>query len=222
MNLRRLVATSALMIASLGVYAGTAYADPAPAAPTAEQGAIKYEAKIEDKVVKTTVDGGIFKVTDDGKEVQLLDATGKTVLLLPLTFNLGNIEFPFETTITDEGRTINLFPNMMAPTVVAPLAQNNVASPDENLKAQQAFTSQLGLATAVGGLTGTIIGAGIGCIAGGTPLVLPTCLAGAVTGAGIGGVVGTIAAGGPTLVIAGIDYLNTLNAAPGTTQWATK
>jgi hypothetical protein len=222
MNLRRLVATSALVIASLGVYTGTAYADPTPAAPAAEQGDIKYETKIEDKAVKTTVDGGFFKVTDDGKEVQLLDATGKTVLLLPLTFNLGDIQFPFETTITDEGRTITLFPNMSAPTVVPPIAQNNVASPDENLKAMQNFTSQLGLATAIGGLTGTIIGAGIGCIVGGGPLVLPTCLTGAVTGAGIGSVAGTIAAGGPTLIIAGIDYLNTLNAAPGTTQWATK
>ena len=43
---------------------------------------------------------------------------------------------------------------------------------------------------------------------------------GIVTGAGVGGVIGTIIAGGPTLVVAGIDLINTLNAAPGTTVWA--
>ncbi|RZL69675.1 MAG: ammonium transporter, partial [Rhodococcus sp. (in: high G+C Gram-positive bacteria)] len=32
--------------------------------------------------------------------------------------------------------------------------------------------------------------------------------------------IGTIAVGGPGLVVAGIDLLNTLNAAPGTSVWA--
>ncbi|GGG28333.1 hypothetical protein GCM10007304_47720 [Rhodococcoides trifolii] len=212
MNLRRLVATSALVIASMGVYAGTAYADPTPPATTDGASDINYSAKVEGQGVVTTVDAGVFKVTDDGKSVELLDNKNNSVLVLPVSLNLNGIEFPFETTITNEGRTVTLFPNMAAPSI-AP-AETQVASPDENLKAMQNFTSQLGLASAIGGLTGTIIGAVVGGI------IFPGV--GLVTGAGVGGVLGTIAAGGPTLVIAGIDYLNTLNAAPGTTQWATK
>ena len=34
------------------------------------------------------------------------------------------------------------------------------------------------------------------------------------------GIIGTIVAGGPTLVVAGIDLINTLNAAPGTSVYA--
>lgn len=92
-----------------------------------------------------------------------------------------------------------------------------VASPEENLLAQQNFASQLGLATAIGGFTGTAIGFGIGAIG---FLAGPVALATIPTFATIGGIVGTIVAGGPTLVVAGIDLLNTLNAAPGTTQFA--
>lgn len=88
----------------------------------------------------------------------------------------------------------------------------DVASPDENLKAQQNFASQLGIATAVGGLTGTIIGAIIGTF------VMPAV--GTVAGAGIGGVIGTIVVGGPTLAIAGIGLIQTLTAPPGTTVYA--
>ncbi len=94
------------------------------------------------------------------------------------------------------------------------LKLNDVASPEENLKAQQNFASQLGIATAVGGLVGTIIGAIAGCIVG--------VGVGCIPGATIGGIIGTIVAGGPTLVVAGIGLINTLMAPPGTTEWAEK
>ena len=72
---------------------------------------------------------------------------------------------------------------------------------------------------APGILTGTIIGAGVGFLLG-----LPLAGVGGVVtvpiAAAVGGLVGTISAGGPTLVVAGMDLLNTLNAAPGTSVWA--
>ncbi|MDJ0482687.1 ammonium transporter, partial [Rhodococcus pyridinivorans] len=83
--------------------------------------------------------------------------------------------------------------------------------------AQQNFASQLGIATAVGGLAGTIIGAvvgGLGLLGG------PVGLASIPLGAGIGGVIGTIVAGGPTLIVAGIGLIQTLTAPPGTTVYA--
>ncbi|RYF44488.1 MAG: ammonium transporter, partial [Comamonadaceae bacterium] len=54
----------------------------------------------------------------------------------------------------------------------------------------------------------------------GTPVAVFGCLPFGVTGAGIGAIVGTIAVGGPTLIVAGIDLLTTLNAPPGTTKWS--
>ena len=135
------------------------------------------------------------------------------ILSLPLSFNLNGVEFPYGVEYTDEGRTVKLIPNLAAPMGLAPNAlENTVASPAENTAAEQAFASQLGLATSIGGLTGTIIGAVIGGI------IVPAI--GIVPGAGVGGVIGTIVAGGPTLVVAGIDLLNTYNAAPGTSKFA--
>ncbi|KIQ14122.1 glycine zipper family protein [Rhodococcus sp. MEB064] len=225
MNLRRLVATSAIAIASLGVWTGTAYAQPTtttPAVPTTEQNSeVNWASRVEGGKVVTTVDAGLFRASDDGKSVVLEDNEGNQVVSLPLSFNLNGIEFPYGVEYTDEGRTVTLIPNLAAPMGLTPAAlEQNAASPAENTAAEQSFNSQLGLATSIGGLTGTIIGAGVGCILGGGPVVLPTCLTGAVTGAGIGGVIGTIAAGGPTLVVAGIDLLNTYNAAPGTSKFA--
>ncbi|MDQ1203240.1 ammonium transporter [Rhodococcus sp. SORGH_AS_0303] len=221
MTLRRLVATSAIAIASLGVATGTAYAQPATTTPSAtttesapaENSELNWASRVEAGGVVTTVDAGMFRASDDGKTVDLVDEEGNTILSLPLSFNLNGVEFPYGVEYTDEGRTVKLIPNLAAPMGLAPNAlENTVASPAENTAAEQSFASQLGLATSIGGLTGTIIGAVIGGI------IVPAI--GIVPGAGVGGVIGTIVAGGPTLVVAGIDLLNTYNAAPGTSKFA--
>ncbi|MGB3772997.1 MAG: ammonium transporter [Rhodococcus sp. (in: high G+C Gram-positive bacteria)] len=231
MNLRRLVVTSAIAVASLGIATGTAYAQPATTTTEStetttesspeENSELNWAARVENGGVITTVDAGLFLLSDDGTAVVLNDNEGNEVVSLPLSFNLNGIEFPYGVEFTDEGRTVTLIPNLSAPMGLTPAAlEQNAASPAENTAATQNFASQLGLASAVGGLTGTIIGAGVGCLLGGGPVVLPTCLTAGVTGAGIGGVIGTIVVGGPTLIIAGVDYANTLLAAPGTSKFA--
>ncbi|MBY6368081.1 ammonium transporter [Rhodococcoides corynebacterioides] len=222
MNLRRLVATSAIAVASLAVWTGTAYAEPTTPAPstTEENSAINWATRVENGGVITTVDAGLFRASDDDKSVVLEDNEGNEVLSLPLSFNLNGVEFPYGVEYTDEGRTVKLIPNLAAPIGLEPAAlEQNVASPAENLKAEQAFQSQLALASAVGGLTGTIIGAVAGAVLGlpllGAGSVITIPIAGAA-----GGFIGTLVAGGPTLVVAGLDLLNTYNAAPGTTKFA--
>ncbi|MEK8073359.1 ammonium transporter [Rhodococcoides navarretei] len=218
MKLSKLVVTSALVAVAMGLASGTAYAQ-APS-EQATPGDTNYTVDLEDRTIVTTIDAGVFKVADDGKTVDVLDAADNTLVTLPLSFNLGGLNFPYEQNVDDDGKTLRLVPNLdftKASANSRSIGATTVASPEENLKAQQNFSSQLGIATAIGGLTGTIIGAGLGLIGIiGGPAVIPAV----VTGAGIGGIVGTIIAGGPTLVVAGIDLINTLNAAPGTTVWA--
>ncbi|MCX4096259.1 hypothetical protein [Nocardia sp. alder85J] len=104
-----------------------------------------------------------------------------------------------------------------APAPAAPVAQaKDVASAMENQRAMSDFTTKFGIATAVGGFVGTAIGAVIGCVV----TIVAACVPGLLTGAGVGGIVGTIAAGGPTLLAAGVDLVNTMQAPDGTTQWA--
>lgn len=227
MKLRKLAAVATMTIAAMGITAGTSYAAPAEAA----QDEINYEVKAEGDSIVTVIDAGAFQVSGDGKSVELQDGDGKAVVSLPLAIQLGDIQLPFEREISEDGKTLTLTPvtDPAKATPVAPedkvargltpvsLKLSDVASPEENLKAQQNFSSQLAIATAVGGLTGTVIGAlvgGLGFLGG------PAGLASVPLGAGIGGVIGTIVAGGPTLVIAGIGLIQTLTAPPGTTQYA--
>lgn len=220
MKLRKSAVTSMLAIAALGVSVGTASANPAPET-------IDWNSKIEGTSVVTTIDAGAFKVSGDGKNIELQDGRGNAVVSLPLAFQLNTLQFPMDQKISEDGKTVTLTPvfdlgkaksisgNATAqPINGAGLAIKDIASPEENLMAQQTFTSQLAVATASGGLLGTIIGAVVGTF------VMPAV--GTVAGAGIGGVVGTIAVGGPTLVAAGIGLGQTLMAEPGTTVYAAK
>ncbi|MFD6896665.1 ammonium transporter [Rhodococcus sp. NPDC060086] len=223
MKLRKLAAVATMTIAAMGITAGTSYA--APAAPDE----INYESKVDGQSVVTVIDAGAFQVSGDGQSVELQDDAGNTVVSLPLAIQLGDIQLPFEREISEDGKTLTLTPStdLTQATPVAPedkvvpgitpvaLKVTDVASPDENLKAQQNFASQLGIATAVGGLTGTVIGCIVGSVA-----TLPLLAVGCVPGAAVGGVLGTIAAGGPTLVIAGVGLIQTLTAPPGTTVYA--
>ncbi|WP_338888952.1 ammonium transporter [Rhodococcus sovatensis] len=219
MKLSKLVVTSVLVAAAMGLASGTAYADPTPDAPATTEN-INYESNLEDRTIVTTIDAGVFKVADDGKTVDVLDSADKVVVTLPLSFNLGGLNFPYEQNVTDNGKTLRLVPQLDLTKASAnsrSLGATPVASTEENLIAQQTFATQLGIATAIGGFTGTAIGFGVGLLgfAGGAIGLATVPLA-----ATVGGIIGTIVAGGPTLVVAGIDLINTLQAAPGTSKFA--
>ncbi|MFC4604254.1 ammonium transporter [Rhodococcus kronopolitis] len=221
MRMKKLAATAVLSIAALGIGAGTAYA--APAAP-ATDGNINWESNVEGKSVVTTIDAGAFKVSGDGKNVELQDGNGNAVVSLPLAFQLADLQFPMTQTVSEDGKTLTMTPvfdlgkakpiaaEAKGDRTVSGIAIKDIASPEENLMAQQTFTSQLAVATASGGLIGTIIGAVVGTF------IMPAI--GTITGAGVGGIAGTVIVGGPTLIAAGIGLAQTLTAAPGTTMYA--
>ncbi|MCZ4554855.1 ammonium transporter [Rhodococcus sp. NPDC055112] len=218
MRLKKFAATSLMAIAALGVGAGTSYA--APAAPET----IDWSSKVEGQSVVTTIDAGGFKVSGDGKNIELQDNAGKAVVSLPLAFQLNSLKFPMEQKISEDGKTVTLTPifdlgkaKSVTPAdrgdrTVGNIAIKDIASPAENLIAQQTFGAQLAVATASGGLIGTILG----CAAGALSFLVVGC----VPGAGIGAIVGTIAVGGPTLIAAGIGLGQTLLAEPGTSMYA--
>ncbi|MDV2474268.1 ammonium transporter [Rhodococcus zopfii] len=232
MKLRKLAAVATMTIAAMGITAGTSYAAPAEAA----QDEINYEVKAEGNSVVTVIDAGAFQVSGDGKSVELQDGEGNAVVSLPLAIQLGDIQMPFEREISEDGKTLTLTPvtDPAKATPVAPedkvargitpvsLKLSDVASPEENLKAQQNFTSQVGMATAVGAITGAIIGCVVGAVVGIPAAVVPGIIGGCAAGGAAGATIGTFIAGGPTAVVAGIGLAQDLLAAPGTTQWADK
>lgn len=207
MMIRKIVAAVVPLLATTTVGAAVVHAEPA----TPEIG---YRAELIGNRVVTTLTNGTFEI--DGEAVEILDNSGTTVVTLPLAVREGATEYPLPHAVRDEGRVLEL--TAVKDVAAARPAATPVASPQENYAAQNNFASQFGLATAIGGFIGTALGAVVGLAtwAGGPVTGIP----GIVTAAAIGGIIGTIVVGGPTLIIAGIDLINTLVAAPGTTQWA--
>lgn len=229
MKLKKLAAVATMTIAAMGITAGTSYAAPA----ASDEDTINYEVRPEGESIETVIDAGQFRISGDGESVELQDDDGNTVLSLPLAIQLGDLQLPFEREISEDGKTLTLTPptDLSKAVPVAPedkvgpsitpvaLKLTDVASPEENLKSQQNFISQLGMATAIGTVAGAIIGCVLGLVPGSVvPIIgnFATCAAGAAAG----GTIGAFVTGGPTAVIAGIAVVQDLLAPPGTTQWA--
>ncbi|MFI1463858.1 hypothetical protein [Nocardia carnea] len=211
MRIRKIAAAVVPLIATATFGAATAQAVPA-AAPD-----IGYRTELVGKTVVTTLTHGTFEVA--GETVDIVDESGATVVTLPLSIREGGTEYPLPHAVRDEGRVLELTA-VKDPAAARPAAEL-VASPQENLAAQDNLTSQIGLASAIGGLIGTVVGAVAGLlITAGSGVGIPAIPAGIVAGAALGGVIGTIVVGGPTLIIAGVDMVNTFTAPPGTTRWA--
>ncbi|MFD6155052.1 hypothetical protein ACFWF7_16780 [Nocardia sp. NPDC060256] len=231
MNLRRTTAGAALVIGAMTIGLGTAHAEPvaAPADP-----GINYSVKLVDKTVVASLKGGTFSVTEkDGATAtdpkisvaNVRDGQGNTLVSFPLDVDVDGKLVPVKTEVKKDGAVLEVTPQKPAdlvvtdkPVIAKPTVAQDIASPIENQRAQNEFASNFGIATAIGGFVGTAIGATIGCI-----LTIPAfCFPGLVAGAGIGGILGTIVVGGPTLIAAGLELLNTFQAADGTTKWADK
>lgn len=216
MKIRSIAALAVLTIATLG--AGTAVSTAAPAtAPATEVG---YETTLSGTTVVTTLHGGFFEVRSDGATVDVKDSAGAVLVTMPLAVRLDNVVLPLAHAVRNGGTVLDLTPQPAAIQAGLPLMVKPVASPLENQRAEAAFASQFGIATAVGSFVGTAIGAVVGGIIGASACVtIIACLPGIITGAGVGAIIGTIAVGGPALVIAGIDLISTLTSAPGSTKW---
>ncbi|EKT81968.1 hypothetical protein WSS_A14409 [Rhodococcus opacus M213] len=176
---------------------------------------------MEDRAVVTKIDAGAFVVSSDGQSVALEDEAGNPVISLPLAYQLDDLQFPFDEKISEDGKTLTLTPvtdrAKAEPIADIDLPLNNVASVEENTRAQTNFGQQLALASAVGGLAGTVVGGAIGLVG---LIAGPVALATVPVFAAVGAIAGTVVVGGPTLIIAGIQLAQTLTAPDGTTIWA--
>ncbi len=212
MNIRAITATAVLTTAAVAAGYGTGHAAP--------QDTIAYETKLVDRAIVTTIAAGNFDVAKDSKSFSIKDTTGGVVMTVPLEVKLGELSIPLRHEVGAEGKVLKLTPDASKVALgdVSKLLLKPVASTAEDAQAMSQFKRQLGLATTIGGVAGTILGAAAGCILS----IMVACVPGALAGAPIGGLLGTIVAGGPTLVISGIQLLDTMSAAPGSTKYAEK
>jgi hypothetical protein len=225
MLMRKFAATSALLIAAMGVTAGTVNA-----APVEEAAAINYTAEVidGDKSVITTdagslvVEEGVFKIKA---------ANGTTVAGAPLAFRLDEFEFPIAAEIS--GNTATLSPVLdPAKAVYKPVAlpyEDSAGFKTEYAREQAAWsrmTSTISMGATIATLVGGLTGAGIGCVAGAAAGLVATGvllalfgagpIAGCVVGAAGVGVIGTLIGQifitAPVAIGAVIQYFTTITA----------
>ncbi|RDI43716.1 hypothetical protein [Nocardia mexicana] len=208
MILRKFTAAAIPVIMGVAVGAGATHA--APATPE-----VRYETTLAGNTVHTTLHDGFFQVSGDQRTVDIRSAAGETLVTLPLSFRQDGLEYPMPHQVREDGRVLELTA-VKDVAAARPVQVTPVASLEENQRAMEAFGSQFGLATAIGGFIGTALGALVGL----TGIVAgPTVVASVIAGAAIGGIIGTLVVGGPALIIAGVDLASTLSAPPGTTKW---
>lgn len=213
MILRKFAAVALPAVVAVALGAGTVHADTGVADTSTQE--VRYRTELVGNTVRTTLDNGFFRIGADGTTVDVADATGHSLITLPLSFRQDGLEYPLPHQVRDDARVLDL--TVVKDAAAAhPVPVTPVASVWENQSAMNAFATQFGIATAVGSFIGTALGALVGL----TGIVAgPGVIASVIAGAAVGAIIGTIVVGGPALVVAGIDLVNTLAAPPGTTKW---
>ncbi|MFD4352261.1 hypothetical protein ACFWPK_17250 [Nocardia sp. NPDC058519] len=235
MNISKVAATSALVIAALGVATGTSHAAPAPApAPVAafldgvNQGVnqvlpgINWKTGIEGDAVVVETDAG--SLTTENNQFQVRDNQGNIVAALPLAYTLDDLEYPIDAVV--DGTRATLTPRTDAASARPSTLLKDVVRQDAFDDAVGAAATQFGIITAIGTLVGTLTGGLAGCAIGGVGgLVLGVpvlalggatgvagCLAGAAVGIPLGAAAGLVLTGVPAAIAIGIGFHNRINA----------
>jgi hypothetical protein len=229
MLMRKFAATSALLIAAMGVAAGTANAQPA--APAADA-PINFTAKTTDNSSIITTDAGSLVVEDNALKIKA--ANGNVVAGTPLSLRIDDFEFPIAADIS--GRTATLTPQIdPAKAVYKPVALpfEDTAPWKTPYDREQAAWNRLKdtiatgatVGTLIGGLTGGTLGCVLGGIAGATvaaativglfgaflPAAAIGCIGGIIAVGAIGTLAGQIFITAPVAIGAAIQYFTTIN-----------
>lgn len=235
MNISKVAATSALVIAALGVATGTSHAAPAPApAPVAafldgvNQGVnqvlpgINWKTGIEGDAVVVETDAG--SLTTENNQFQVRDNQGNIVAALPLAYTIDDLEYPIDAAV--DGTRATLTPRTDAASARPSTLLKDVVQQDAFDDAVSAAATQFGIITAIGTLVGTLTGGLAGCAIGGVGglvLGIPVlalggatgiagCLAGAAVGIPLGAAAGLVLTGVPAAIAIGIGFHNRINA----------
>ncbi|TCK00969.1 hypothetical protein [Nocardia alba] len=226
MLMRKFAATSALLIAAMGVAAGTVNA-----APAEEAEAINYSAEVIDSKAVITTDAG--SLVEENGVFKIKAANGTVVAGTPLNFRLDEFELPIAAEIS--GNTATLTPQLdPAKAVYKPVAlpyEDKAPWKTEYEREQAAWsrlTSTISMGATIGTLVGGLSGAAIGCVAGAAgglvaggvlgalvgsvPGGIGGCLVGATTIGALGVILGQIFVTAPVAIGAAIQYFSTISA----------
>lgn len=221
--MRKIAATSALLIGTAVIGCGTAHAAPAPIAP------VTYTATTLDNAALISTDGGALVVENGALKIKAADGT--TVAGTELSFRVDDFVFPVAAEIS--GRTATLTPQFdLAHAAYQPVAFVLDDAAQREALAWQRLTSTILAGAAVGTAIGGLGGGAIGCVLGGAaagagatlatgiigglfsflPAAAGGCIAGAAALGALGTLVGTLLVTAPVMLAAAAQYFTTVNA----------
>ncbi|WP_280268591.1 hypothetical protein [Nocardia wallacei] len=120
MKLGTFAATALMVVAAVGIAAGTVNASPStPGRELTSSGVdqgVDYRATLaeDERTLTTVVDHGRFETTADGSRVLLRSATDAVIAEVPLTFEVKGHRLPVAQQISADGRTLSLTPRVTA------------------------------------------------------------------------------------------------------------
>lgn len=227
MLIKRFAATSALLIAALGMSTATVHAAPAP-----EQGPVNFTARVEGAQSIITTDSGSMVVEDGTFKIK---ATDGTVLAgTPLRFRVDDFELPIAAEIS--GNTATLTPQLdVSKAVYKPAAlPHQETAPwktpyDREVAAFTRLKDTIATGAALGTTVGALGGAAVGCVLGGIagatvasatiiglfgpfiPAAIIGCLGGVIAIGALGTIAGQLLVTAPVAIGALIQYFTTIN-----------
>ncbi|WP_329410450.1 hypothetical protein OG563_47480 [Nocardia vinacea] len=220
--------TAALLIAAVGVTAGTVNA-----APEVGSAPVEFTAHATDRAAIISTQSGSMMVEDGIFKIKAVD--GSVLAGMPLKFRVDDFEFPIVADIVDRSATLTpQFDIAGASYMPVALPFEDKAPWKTEYDREQAAWSRLtssitagaALGTMVGGLGGAAVGCVLGGIAGATvaaativglfgpflPAAAIGCIGGIIAIGAIGTVAGQLLVTGPIAIGAIIQYFTTINA----------
>ncbi|WP_227997954.1 hypothetical protein [Nocardia australiensis] len=227
MLMRKFAATSALLIAAIGVTAGTANA-----APAVDDAPVNFTANSTDTHSIINIDSGSLVVEDNALKIKA--ANGNVIAGTPLSFRVDEFEFPIAADIAD--RTATLTPQLdPAKAVYKPVAlpyEDKAPWKTEYDREQAAFNRMkdtIAMGATIGTLVGGIGGGAVGCVLGGIagatvasatiiglfgpfiPAAAIGCVGGIIAIGALGTIAGQLLVTAPVAIGAAIQYFTTIN-----------
>ncbi|MGV9674531.1 hypothetical protein ACWDSJ_04550 [Nocardia sp. NPDC003482] len=227
MLMRKFAATSALLIAALGVTAGTVNA-----APAADEGVVNYKSTTTPTSTIISTDSGSMVVEDGVFKIKA--ANGTTLAGADLKFRVDDFEFPIAADISDHTATLTpQFDTEHAVYKPVALPYEDTAPWKTPYDREQAAWNRMKdtistgatIGTLVGGIGGGAVGCVLGGIAGATvasaaivglfgafiPAAAIGCLGGIIAVGALGTLAGQLLITAPVAVLAAIQYFTTIN-----------
>ncbi|MFD4430375.1 hypothetical protein [Nocardia sp. NPDC058497] len=228
MLMRKFAATSALLIAAMGVTAGAVNA-----APNEAPAPINYTAEQVNGQSVITTDAGSLVAEDGAFKIKAADGT--TVAATPLSFRLDDFEFPIAADIS--GNKAVLTPELdPAKAVYKPVAlpfEDKApwkSEYDREVAAFNRMKDTISVGASIGTLVGGLGGAAVGCVLGGIvgatvasativglfgpflPAAALGCIGGILAVGALGALAGQIFITAPVAIGAAIQYFATTTA----------